>query len=172
MKIKENSFVAIEYTLKIDSGEEIDKSEEGNPLSFVFSAGQVIPGLEEQLSDKEVGWSSDFSVESKDGYGQPNPELIQKVPRTNFPEDAELKPGMAFEAQTQQGMLTFTVREIGKEEVTIDMNHPLCGERLHFSVKVIEVRDATAEELASLEEEEEEEGCDCSESSCEGCGQH
>ena len=165
MKIKENSFVAIDYTLTLDSGEEVDKSEPDQPLGFVWSAGQVIPGMEKQLAGKEIGWESEFTVEAEDGYGQANADLFQKVPRSNFPEEAEFKPGLAYEAQTAEGVLTFTIKSLDEQEVTIDLNHPLCGERLHFKVKVVEVREASEEELAALDE-----SCDCSQSECGGCG--
>ena len=165
MKIKDKSFVSIDYSLTLDSGEEVDKSDPDKPLSFIFNSGQMISGLEKQLDGKEEGFDTQFSVEPEDGYGIHNPELIRKIPRDDFQKD--IKPGMAFMTDSPHGQVPFTVKEVEDDVVTIDLNNPLCDERLHFKVKVIEVRDATADELAALTGP-----CHCDESSCGGCGEH
>ncbi|RLB56036.1 MAG: peptidylprolyl isomerase [Deltaproteobacteria bacterium] len=153
MKIGKDAMVGIEFSMSLDSGEEVDSSEPGKPLTFVFDCGQMLPGLERQLEGMEAGQSTKFTVEPEDGFGMPREELLQKVPRSRFPEGNELKPGMAFMFTGPSGSHPFTVREIDDENVTIDFNHPLCGQRLHFDVKVVEVRQATVEELESARQE-------------------
>ena len=142
--------MAIDYSLKLDSGEEVDKSSPGKPMGFVFSAGQVIPGLEKELAGKEQGWSTQFTVEAEDGYGQPRNDLVRQIPRERLPSDVDVKPGMAFQAEGPEGTIPFMVKAVDGDSVTIDLNHPLCGERLHFDIKIVEVRDATEEELAAI----------------------
>lgn len=153
MKIGKDAVVGIEFSMSLDSGEEVDRSEPGKPLSFVFDSGQMLPGLEQKLEGMEAGQSTKFTVEPEDGFGMPREELLQKVPRSRFPEENELKVGMAFMFTGPSGSHPFTVREIDDDNVTIDFNHPLCGERLHFDVKVVEVRQATSEELGNARQD-------------------
>ena len=165
MKIIDKSMVSIEYSLTLDSGEEVDKSEPGKPLEFIFNTGQIIPGLEKEIGGMQVGDNTKFIVEPDDGYGQPKEELYRQVPRKEFPDD--IKVGMAFQASGPQGAIPFMIKEVGDDEVTIDLNHPLCGERLHFDVKVVSVREATDEELAAAAAD-----AGCGQASCAGCSEH
>lgn len=159
MKIQTDAMVAIDYTLKLDSGEEVDKSEPGQPLKFLFGRGQIIPGLERQLDGLEVGATAELTVEADDGYGPRRDELVRELPRKNFPEDVELKPGMIFQGMGPRGPIPVRIKEAGDEQVLVDFNHPLAGERLHFDVKVAEVREATEAELGCL-----------GDSGCASCG--
>lgn len=166
MKIQQNAFVALEYTLTIDSGETVDKSEPGEPLAFVFGTGQMIPGLERQLLGMEAGQNAKISVEAEEAYGPSRPELYRDIPRDNFPKNTDIEPGMIFEAQGPHGSIPMFVREVNDSTVTVDLNHPLAGQRLHFDVKVAEVREATDDELADCEEG------DCGDHECTHCGAH
>lgn len=173
MKIADKMYVAIEYTLTLDSGQEVDRSQEGCPLGFITGASQVIPGLEKALAGMSAGDSADISLEPEDGYGVVRDDLFQEVPRSQFPADAEIKKGMAFEAQGPRGPFMLVVSSVNDNDtVTVDLNHPMAGQRLHFAVKVVEVREPNAEEIARLSG-----GCgcgtdsqgDCSSSGC-NCG--
>jgi FKBP-type peptidyl-prolyl cis-trans isomerase SlyD len=101
----------------------------------------------------------------------PREELQRKVKREDFPDEVDPKPGMAFRVSGPQGNMPFMVKEVNGDEVTIDFNHPLCGERLHFDVKVVEVREATEQELAAAQSCEPG-SCDDHDHgpSCDGCG--
>ena len=157
MNIKDNVFVAFDYRLTLDSGEEVDKSPAGQPLGFITGAGQIIPGLEKEMMGMSVGDSVKISVEPESAYGLVNPELFQEVRRNQFPEDMEIKPGMTFRSEGPQGPMIINVSEIkDKDTVIIDLNHPLAGKRLHFDVNIAEVRDLTPEEAAGLSS-----GCGC-----------
>jgi FKBP-type peptidyl-prolyl cis-trans isomerase SlyD len=157
MHIADKLYVAFDYTLTLDSGKEVDSSSEGQPLGFITGSGQIIPGLEKAMMGMTVGDSLNISVEPDDAYGQINPALFQDVPRTQFPGDLELQPGMTFQAQGPQGPMVINIKEIKDDDtVTIDLNHPLTGKRLHFNVNIVDVREPTAEELSGLSS-----GCNC-----------
>lgn len=164
MKVENRRYVTIEYSLSLDSGEVVDQSSPGEPLGFLFGSGQIISGLEKGLEGLEPGAAARVTVEPRDGYGEPNPALLREIPRENFPKDLDLQAGMGFEARGPHGPVTFRIKEVRPQDVLADFNHPLAGERLHFDVKVTEVREPRAEELAQLLRG----GCD--ESACGSCG--
>ncbi|MFT7588336.1 MAG: FKBP-type peptidyl-prolyl cis-trans isomerase SlyD [Limisphaerales bacterium] len=147
MKITNNHVVGIEYKLTNDGGETLDTSEEREPLYFIYGNGHIIVGLEEALDGKEKGAKFDVKIPPMKGYGERQEEMVQKVPRDQFPADAEIEVGMQFRADTPEGPVMITVKETGSETVTIDGNHPLAGETLNFDVEIVDVREASAEEL-------------------------
>ncbi|MBN6151983.1 peptidylprolyl isomerase [Xanthomonas sp. AmX2] len=146
MEIANGLVATIHYTLTDDAGEIIDKSAPDNPLSYLHGAGNIVPGLEKALTGKRPGESVQADVIPAEGYGPRHDQLVQQVPRSSFPDADTLAPGMQFQAQTDQGPLLVTVTEVGQEQVTIDGNHPLAGQVLHFAVEVAGVREATAQE--------------------------
>lgn len=147
MEIKNNSVVSIHYTLKNENGEVLDSSEGNQPLTYLQGSGQIITGLEDTLAGKAAGAKLTVVVEPEDGYGPRNDEAVQEVPKAAFEGIEELKVGMQLEAQTDHGPVPIVVTDVGDETVTVDGNHPLAGERLHFDVEVEEVRAATEEEI-------------------------
>lgn len=165
MKIDDRTYVAIEYTLSLDSGEVVDRSEPGEPLGFICGAGQIIRGLETGIKGMEVGETAKVTVEPGDGYGSHKSELMREIPRENFPEDLQIEPGMGFEAKGPHGPVNFRVVAVNDDVVEADFNHPLAGQRLTFDVKVAEVREPQAEELAELMN-----SGNCSPSDCGSCG--
>jgi FKBP-type peptidyl-prolyl cis-trans isomerase SlyD len=146
MEISAGRVAAIHYTLTDDDGKVIDKSSPQSPLRYLHGAGNIVPGLEKALDGKQAGDSLKAEVQPEQGYGPRHDGLVQQVPRSAFPADARIEPGIRFEARTQRGPLVVTVTEVGDEAVTIDGNHPLAGKKLHFDVQVAEVRDATERE--------------------------
>lgn len=148
MEIQHNSVVGMHYTLKNDDGEVIDSSEGGSPLLFIQGHGNIIHGLESALAGLKVGDSKDVVVEPADGYGEYDDELVQEVPRSAFEGIDTLEVGMQFHADTEDGIVPITVMEISDDVITVDGNHELAGERLHFSVTIDSIREATPEELA------------------------
>jgi FKBP-type peptidyl-prolyl cis-trans isomerase SlyD len=171
MNIVDKVYVAFDYRLTLDSGEEVDRSPDNQPFSFITGSRQVVPGLEKGMMGMAVGDRSKISVEPEDAYGPVNPELIGDVPRDQFPGEMELKPGMMFQSQGPDGMMLANIKEIKDENtVVIDLNHPLAGKNLHFDVNVVEVRELTPEELSGLSA-----GCGCGcgpeeETGCGSCG--
>jgi FKBP-type peptidyl-prolyl cis-trans isomerase SlyD len=139
----------IHYTLKNDAGEVLDSSDGGDPLPYLHGASNIVPGLERELAGLAVGASKDVDVKPEEGYGTVNPDMIQEVPRDAFPDDAPVEPGAQFMMQGENGQgIPIWVTQVTETTVTIDGNHPLAGETLHFSIKVEGIREPTDEEKA------------------------
>jgi FKBP-type peptidyl-prolyl cis-trans isomerase SlyD len=168
VKIADNRFVAIDYRLTLESGEEIDRSPEGSPLGFVVGTGSIIPGLEGALMGRAAGEGFQVTVEPEQAYGPKQDELVQIIPRERFPKEVPIEPGMAFQARGPRGPVAMTVTGVTTDAVTVDLNHPLAGKRLIFDVKVADVREPREDELPSFSSE----GCGCGpqEQSACGCG--
>ncbi len=144
MKVERNKVVTIVYTLRTN-GEVVDQGE----LAYLHGHGQIIPGLEEALEGRHEGEAFAVSVPPEKGYGEPNPEGIQVVPKSAFPEGSEVAVGEQFYAQDPSGQpLPFVITAVEGDEVTIDFNHPLAGQVLDFEVEITAIRDASEEELA------------------------
>lgn len=147
MKIATNKVALINYTLSNDQGEVLDSSEGAEPLAYIHGAGNIIPGLETALQGRQKGDSFKVSIPAEEGYGERDDRLTQVVSKDMFSGVDEIEIGMQFHAQTDAGMQVITVTAVEGDEVTIDGNHPLAGETLHFDVEIVEVRDASSEEL-------------------------
>lgn len=147
MTITANKVAIIHYTLKNEQGEVLDSSEGQEPLSYLQGFQNLVPGLEAALEGKSAGDKISVVVSPEEGYGDINPDLIQELPRDMFGGIEEIEVGMAFHAETPDGHQVVEVIDVEDDTVTIDGNHPLAGIELHFDVEVLEVRDATAEEL-------------------------
>jgi FKBP-type peptidyl-prolyl cis-trans isomerase SlyD len=139
--------VTIHYTLKNDGGVVIDSSDGGEPLAYIQGHGNLVVGLEKALEGKRDGDTLAVVIEPADGYGRRDEALIKRLPKRALQGSGEIKKGMQFQAQTEQGVRLFTVTALAGDMVTLDGNHPLADQRLHFEVKVVEVREATSEEL-------------------------
>lgn len=147
MEISDKKVASIHYTLTGDLGEIIDSSQGAEPLTFLQGAGNIIPGLEEALQGKSAGDSLKVSISPDKGYGSVVPEMVQTVARDAFEGVDEIDVGMRFQASTASGPVSVVVTEVTDEAVTVDGNHPLAGKELNFAVEVVEVREATADEL-------------------------
>ena len=147
MQIEKNKVVTIDYTLTDDDGEVIDTSEGGEPLAYVQGAGGLIEGLESAMEGKKTGDEMQVTVPPEKGYGEHDESLVDIVGRDAFGDVKELDVGMRFTAQTDGGRRTVVITQIEGDQVTLDGNHPLAGMQLNFDVKVVEVRDASKEEL-------------------------
>ena len=147
MEISANSVVLIHYTLKDDSGEILDSSAGGEPLAYIQGHGNLVPGLEQALEGKSGGNTLAVTVSPADGYGNRDETLVQRVPKRALQGSGEIRKGMQFQARTDDGMRLFTVTGVAGDMVTLDGNHPLADQTLHFDVEVVSVRQATVEEL-------------------------
>jgi len=170
MAIENNQVVGIEYELKEAGGSEVLDSNIGQaPLEFITGKSQIIPGLESQLASLSKGDKSDIMVPAADAYGEHNPEAFDDVPREQF-AGLDLKEGLPLFGQGEDGQtIQVVVKSFNDETVTIDYNHPLAGKDLMFSVTVLDVRDATPDEVLSGQVGgPKEEGGSCG----TGCGCH
>ena len=143
MQITKNKVAAIHYTLRDSEGTIIDSSEGRDPLNYLHGAGNLISGMEEGLEGKSKGDKFNLKIQPEKGYGEKDESLVQKVPRSAF-GDQEIKKGMRF--STNQGGVV-TVTSVGLDAITVDANHPLAGVELNFAVEVMDVRNATDEEV-------------------------
>ncbi|MGD8843081.1 MAG: peptidylprolyl isomerase [Gammaproteobacteria bacterium] len=147
MQIAARKVVTLNYTLTDDDGNVIDQSKDSS-FAYLHGANNIIPGLENALAGKSVGDSLSVSIEPSQGYGVRDPSKTQAVPRNMFPADTDIEVGMQFHAQGPNGeMVVVTVAAVEADTITVDGNHPLAGVQLNFAVEVIDVRDASAEEL-------------------------
>lgn len=147
MQAARDTVVTLHYTLKDDSGTVIDSSTGGDPLSYLHGHGTIIPGLEKALDGASAGFHSQFTIEPADGYGERRDDMVITAPREQFDPSMDLKPGLQVMGQGPNGDIRFTVSAVTDAEVTLDANHMLAGERLHFDVQVTSVRKATRSEV-------------------------
>ncbi len=145
--VTDGQVVSMEYSLRVDE-KEIDSSVGGDPLEYLHGAGNIIPGLERELEGMSVGESKAVVVAPADGYGELDDEAFVEAPRSEFPEDMPLKPGVEMELTGPEGQPMYArIERLEGENVVLNMNHPLAGKELHFEVKVIGLRDPTDEEM-------------------------
>jgi FKBP-type peptidyl-prolyl cis-trans isomerase SlyD len=147
VEIAADKVVLIHYTLKDDNGAVLDSSAGGEPLAYIQGHGNLVPGLEKALEGKADGNTLAVTVAPADGYGIREPDLVQRVPKRSLQGAGEVKKGMQFQARTDDGIRVFTVTAVAGDMITLDGNHPLADQTLHFDVEVVSVRDATTEEL-------------------------
>lgn len=148
MQIEKHKVVSIDYSLKDDEGTLIDTSEGADPLAYLHGMGNIIPGLENELEGKAVGDTLSVRIAPEDGYGERSDALTQIVPKNMFEGVEEIQVGMQFHAADGNGQTqVVTVAAVEGDDVTIDANHPLAGVHLNFDVKVVDIRDASQEEI-------------------------
>lgn len=140
--------VIIQYTLTNDAGEVLDTSDGGEALPYLHGEGNIVDGLEEALNGKAIGDKLEVSVPPIKGYGERQDGPPQPVPRSAFPEDMDIEPGMQFMVETDEGVAPVWIDHVAGDEVFLDGNHPLAGTTLHFAVEIVGVRDATDDEKA------------------------
>lgn len=148
MKAAPGRVVSLHYNLTDDLGVLLDSSRGQEAFAYLHGYGNIIPGLERALEGCEAGFSSAIHVAAAEGYGDYNPDAVFGVPRDQFPPSEDIQVGMQVQGEGAHGVMNFTVVEVNDQEVTLDANHPMAGKTLHFEVEVLEVRDATAQELA------------------------
>ncbi len=146
MQIASQKVVSIAYTLKNDAGETIDTSVGRDPLIYIQGIGSLVPGLEKALEGHGSGDHVVVSVRSDEGYGTRDETLARKIPIRKLPE-GKARVGMRVRVQTDTGPLMLLITAVEGDYATVDPNHPLAGQTLHFEVDVLDVREATADEL-------------------------
>jgi FKBP-type peptidyl-prolyl cis-trans isomerase SlyD len=145
--IGKNAVVSINYTLTNDAGEVMDTSEGREPLTYLHGANNLIPGLEKEMEGKSPGQDFKVTIPPEEAYGESNPELVQTLSKEMFKGVDNVEPGMGFTAQGPQGEQNIVVTAVDGDQVTVDANHPMAGKTLHFAVEIVDVRDASEEEI-------------------------
>jgi FKBP-type peptidyl-prolyl cis-trans isomerase SlyD len=148
MQIANNTVVTIDYTLKDDDQSVLDTSQGQEPLSYIHGIGNLIPGLEKALAGKSEGDRMEVTIAPDEAYGERDDELLQAIPRERFERADEIQVGMQFHTQSDEGMQVVTVVDVDGDNITIDGNHSLAGKTLHFDVRIVGVREASAEEVS------------------------
>jgi FKBP-type peptidyl-prolyl cis-trans isomerase SlyD len=149
VNVEANKVVSFHYAVS-DGGAVIDSSRErGEPLTVLIGHGNIVPGLEKALLGHAAGERFEARVEPAEGYGEYRAKFTQRVPKKYFPNPATLRPGMSTVLQTREaGPRMVVVLKVGSSVVDVDLNHPLAGKALDFDVEIVDVRDATPEEIA------------------------
>ena len=148
MKISKGKVVSIHYALKDPSGEVLESSEGQAPMDYLHGYGNIITGLEKALGGKAAGETIKAVIPPEDGYGIREEALVKNLPLSNFKNHNQVEVGTQFQAETSRGPRLATVTQIDDQNVTVDLNHPLADQTLCFDIDVVEVREATAEELS------------------------
>jgi FKBP-type peptidyl-prolyl cis-trans isomerase SlyD len=165
MNIDKNSFVTIDYLINLGEAETYPPDGKAEEISFCMGGGAMPPGLEEALMGMKVDDTKVINLSADQAYGELDDELLMEVPRSDFGPEVELRPGLVFETENEDGeVVYFIVQEVRPETVLIDFNHPLAGKDLEVSFTIRQVREATPEDLR------EQETCSCSE--CQEGGSH
>jgi len=145
--VQKDVVVSMEYTLHVED-EEIDSSKGQDPLQFLVGYGNIISGLEREMMGMKVGESKDVVIPPAEGYGEFDEDAFMSVPRDAFPKDMSIEEGVELSVRDDSGQSRYArVETIEGDSVTLNFNHPLAGDELHFNVKVTSLREPTAEEL-------------------------
>jgi FKBP-type peptidyl-prolyl cis-trans isomerase SlyD len=147
MKIEDNSVVSFHYTVSEAGQGKLESSRELEPLKVLIGHGNIIPGLETAMKGHEAGETFEVTVNPDQAYGERREGLIQRVPRKHF-KGAKLTPGMQVVLPTEQGQRAMTVKKVGISVVDVDLNHPMAGKVLNFDVEILDVREASPEEIS------------------------
>ncbi len=175
MEISQNKVVSLSYTLVVD-GDVIETVTAEKPMKFIFGTGYLLPKFEEYIAGKKAGDNFEFVLSAEEGYGEINSDAIVELPKNIFEIDGKIEEGLLTEGNTLPMMdssgnrLNGTIDEVKEDTVIMNFNHPLAGEELHFSGSVVEIREATEDELRDglFGEKKARQGCsgDC----CSSCG--
>ncbi|REM96564.1 peptidylprolyl isomerase [Mycobacterium tuberculosis] len=146
MKIEKDRVVRFHYTVAEQGQEPIESSKDRDPLAILIGHGNIIPGLENAMMDKEADATFEVDVKATDAYGERREGLTQRVPKKHF-GTSKLVPGQQVVLQTNFGPRAVTVEKVGMSVVDVDLNHPMAGKDLHFNVEIVDVREASKEEI-------------------------
>lgn len=176
--IENQKVVKVIYDLYVDGQEEgteelMERATEEHPLVYCHGEHMMLPMFEANLAGKEEGEEFDFRIPYTEAYGEYDDEGVITLAKEMFELDGKFDESRVFVGNvvpmtTSDGeVVNAQIAEITEKEVTIDLNHPLAGENLHFKGKILEVRDATEAELKAIRGE----GCSCgcNHDHCEGC---
>ncbi|MFO8102082.1 MAG: peptidylprolyl isomerase [Dehalococcoidia bacterium] len=147
MQIAVNRIATYEFKVTDETGEILDSSEESGPYPYLHGNGHLIPGLESAMEGKSPGETFNVTVPPAQGYGVRDESLVQDIPRDRFAGMEMLYEGMMLEARYKDETRLMTIIRMDDENVTVDGNHPLAGLTLNFDITIIDVREATPEEL-------------------------
>lgn len=147
MQISKGKVVSVDYTLTDDSGRVLDTNKGQGPLLYLHGVGGIVPGLERALEGRSPGDSVKVDVEPHDAYGVRDESQVETLPRSAFKVIDDLAPGMQFHGSDGEHQRLITILSVDKDTVRVDANHPLAGKTLRFDVTILDVRDASPDEI-------------------------
>lgn len=148
MEIVKNTVVTFHYNLQDLDNQQIESSRDGDPTLALIGANNMIVGLEQAMIGKKTGDKFEVSIEPHAAYGIRNKENTRRVPAKYLKHEGKLKKGQTVRLDSDQGVKICTVLKVGKFNVDVDMNHPLAGKSIRYTVDIIDVREASDEETA------------------------
>ena len=146
MNIEKDRVVLFHYSVSEQGQETLESSEGREPLAILIGHGNIIPGLEEAMEGHEAGDKFEVDVAAAKAYGEKREGLSQRIPKKHF-NGQRLEPGMQVVLQTNFGPRAVTIQKVGMSVVDVDLNHPMAGKDLHFAIEIVDVREASAEEV-------------------------
>lgn len=146
MKIEKDRAVRFHYTVGEVGQPATESSNGGEPLAILIGHGNIIPGLEKAMEGREAGETFSVDVPAAEAYGDRKDGLSQRIPKKHF-GNQKLEPGMQVVLQTNFGPRAVTIEKVGLTAVDVDLNHPMAGKDLHFDIEIVDVREASAEEV-------------------------
>lgn len=148
MKIEKDRVVSFHYSVAEAGKEALESSKDaGEPMAVLFGRGQIIPGLEKAMEGHEAGDSFKAAVTAAEAYGERRDGLTQRIPKKHFGAQ-RLHPGMQVVLNTNHGPRAVVIEKVGMSVVDVDLNHPMAGKDLEFDIEIVDVREASADELA------------------------
>ena len=143
LEIESSTRVTLNFSLTLETGEEVDSNFGADPVSFVMGDGSLLPGFERRLLGMRAGDEAEFRIPPEEGFGEPQDDNVQSIPRGDFDSDTPLQPGMLFTfADAAGGEVPGMIADVGDTTVTVDFNHPLSGRTIHFKVRIARVEPA------------------------------
>ena len=149
MKIEKDRVVLFHYIVSEvgnDDAAEMESSRDRDPMAILAGHGNVIPGLEKAIDGREAGERFEVDVVAAEAYGERREGLGQRVPKKHFGSQ-KLEPGMQVVLNTNFGPRAVTIQKVGMSVVDVDLNHPMAGKDLHFDIEIVDVREASPEEI-------------------------
>ncbi len=148
MQIAENKVVSFHYTLKDADGTQLESSQGGQPMTYLHGHDSLLKGLEDALNGKSAGENFSVTLTPDLAFGELRADSELRVPISQLRGAKKWEPGMQAVIQTPHGHQQVTVLKVGHTMATVDTNHPMAGKTLVFDVEVVEIREATHEELS------------------------
>ena len=157
MQIKKDTVVTLSYELHTDNIEgkrvHVETAGADSPLVFLYGTGSMIPKFEEELKNLKIGDGFEFNIVAEEAYGEFDQSAIVRLPAEVFHvegkyDKSKFQVGMVLPMKDQNGnMLQGKILEVTDEDIELDFNHPMAGQHLYFKGTILEVREATTEEL-------------------------
>ncbi len=147
MQITKNKVATFDFVVTDENGDVMDSSAHSGAFPYIHGIGYLVPGLEKVMEGRTVGERFSATIPPADAYGERDESLMMKVPMEKFQGIDELELGTQIQVGFEDGTQIMTVTDIEENQVTLDGNHPLAGKTLNFDVSIVDIRDATPEEL-------------------------